>query len=233
MKKVKAGRRIQLQSEAYTVLTLKVVQWELLRPGFYYTWLFYYYPTTCDFEPAWQDRENRKTVWNFKNDPERHIQPAIHDRVIDIIVSQIKQKLIKTFGEDYVQFLTLVCLPASTAVKNQARYEEFSKRLCEATGMENGFNHIHITKDGISKNDPGNKTGKSIQPEVSFDNWFKEKYVLLFDDIVTKGETMLKYKSNLGKMGATVIGGICIGKTKHERPIQQRIVNLDEYDLPF
>lgn len=153
MKKVKAGRRIQLQSEAYTVLTLKVVQWELLRPGFYYTWLFYYYPTTCDFEPAWQDRENRKTVWNFKNDPERHIQPAIHDRVIDIIVSQIKQKLIKTFGEDYVQFLTLVCLPASTAVKNQARYEEFSKRLCEATGMENGFNHIHITKDGISKND--------------------------------------------------------------------------------
>ena len=231
--KVKAGRRIQLQSEAYTVLTLKVVQWELLRPGFYYTWLFYYYPTTCDFEPAWQDRENRKTVWNFKNDPERHIQPAIHDRVIDIIVSQIKQKLIKTFGEDYVQFLTLVCLPASTAVKNQARYEEFSKRLCEATGMENGFNHIHITKDGISKNDPGNKTGKSIQPEVSFDNWFKEKYVLLFDDIVTKGETMLKYKSNLGKMGATVIGGICIGKTKHERPIQQRIVNLDEYDLPF
>ena len=64
------------------------------------------------------------------------------------------------------------------------------------------------------------------------EEYFRGKYVLLFDDIVTKGETMLKYKSDMEKMGATVIGGICIGKTKHERPVQQRIVNFDE-DIPL
>ena len=134
---------------------------------------------------------------------------------------------------EYLQFLTLVCLPASTKVKNIARYDEFSVRLCEETGMANGYIHTYVVKDGMSKKHPENHTGHSIQPVIEFDkSFFKGKLVLLFDDVVTKGETMLKYKSDMEKMGATVIGGICIGKTKHERPIQQRFVNLDE-DIPL
>lgn len=227
--KSNAERHNQLESNAYAVLTLKVVQWELLRPGFHYSWLFYYYPTTCDFEPPYQDKENRRTVWHFKNAPERKILPAIHERAVDIVIPQIKQKLINTFGADYLQFLTLVCLPASTRAKTQARYEEFSEQLCSATGMENGYSHLTIIKDGLSKNDPNNTTGHSIQPEVKLDDWFKGKYVLLFDDIVTKGETMLRYNDLLKRKGATVIGGLALGKTKHERPAESpRYVHFDD-----
>ena len=52
---------------------------------------------------------------------------------------------------------------------------------------------------------------------------------------VERSDTMLlpNYKEAMKREGATVIGGICLGKTKHERPIQQRIVNIDEYDLPI
>ncbi len=213
-------QRIRLQSTAKDVLVRKAKSWNKLFWDFHYTWLFYYYPTTCDFDPPYQDKENRRIVWNFKNDPARNIISAIHERTIDIVIPQIKQKLTDTFGEEYVQFLTLVCLPASTKAKNAARYEEFAKRLCEETGMENAYSYIHIIQDGMSKNDPRNNTGRSIQPEVRFDDWFKGKYVLLFDDIVTKGGTMLQYKEMLERKGATVIGGIALGKTKHEMPEQ-------------
>lgn len=227
-------QRIRLQSTAKDVLIRKAKSWNKLFLNFHYTWLFYYYPTTCDFDPPYQDRENRRTVWNFKNDPERNIMPAIHERAIDLVIPQIKQKLTETFGEEYVQFLTLVCLPASTKVKHRARYEVFSSQLCAETGMENGYPHTFITKDGLSKNDPNNNLGRSIQPEVRFDDWFRGKCLLLFDDIVTKGGTMLRYKDMLERMGATVIGGIALGKTKHERPVQSgQYPNEYDEELPF
>jgi len=225
-------QRIRLQSTAKDVLVRKAMSWNKLFLNFHYTWLFYYYPTTCDFDPPYQDKENRRIVWNFKNDPARNIISAIHERAIDLVIPQIKQKLSDTFGEEYLQFLTLVCLPASTNAKNQARYEEFSFKLCAETGMDNGYLHTFITKDGLSKNDPNNTSGRSIQPEVSFDDWFKGKYVLLFDDIVTKGGTMLRYKEMLERKGATVIGGIALGKTKHEPPENQRFVPFED-DIPL
>ena len=221
-------QRIRLQSTAKAVLVRKAKSWNSLYLNFHYTWLFYYYPTTCDFDPPYQDKENRRIVWNFKNDPARNIISAAHKKAIDLVIPQIKRKLSDTFGEEYLQFLTFVCIPASTNEKNQARYEEFSSRLCAETGMENGYFHIFITKDGLSKNDPNNVSGRSIQPEVIFDDWFTDKYVLLFDDIVTKGGTMLRYKEMLERKGATVIGGIALGKTKHELPENQRFVSLKD-----
>lgn len=217
-KKKKEEQRARLKVHAPSVFSDNVKDWEYLYDDFYYTWLFYYYPTTCDFDANEEEWDNRYIVWDFKNDPEKHISPQDHEDTLEEIIPQIKQKLSDTFGEEYLQFLTLVCLPASTTAKNKARFEEFSQRLCDVTGMENAYNYIHIVKDGMSKKDPRNMTGKSIQPEVSFEDWFSDKYVLLFDDVITKGGTMLRYKSLMEKMGATVVGGLSLGKTKHERP---------------
>ena len=80
----------------------------------------------------------------------------------------------------------------------------------------------------MSKNDPENVTGKSIQPEVFFDDWFEGKYVLLFDDIITGGGTMLRYKKIMEHRGAIVVGGFSLGKTKHERPTHLQPVYIDE-----
>lgn len=233
-KKRKEELRARLQGTAKDVLVNNAKRWECLYGDFYYTWLFYYYPTTCDFEASESEWDDRYTVWDFKNDPEKGINPEDHKKSLDDVIPRIKQKLIGTFGEDYLQFLTLVCLPASTNAKNVARYDDFSNRLCEETGMENAFAHVHIIQDGMSKKDPRNTTGRSIQPVIEYDKaYFKGRYILLFDDVVTKGGTMLRYKEAMEREDATVIGGICLGKTKHERPIQQRIVNIDEYDLPI
>jgi len=228
-KKRKEEERARLQTSAKQVLTTNAQDWEHLYGNFYYTWLFYYYPTTCDFEASESEWDDRYTVWDFKNDPEKGIAPEDHEATLDEVIPQIKEKLSETFGEEYLQFLTLVCLPASTNAKNAARYEEFSDRLCEETGMDNAYEHVHIVQDGMSKKDPRNTTGRSIQPVIKYDdNYFKGRYVLLFDDVVTKGGTMLRYKDAMEREGATVIGGMCLGKTKHERPERQRYVHVED-----
>lgn len=218
-KKRKAEIKARLQITAKDVLVNNAKDWECLYGDFYYTWLFYYYPTTCDFEASDSEWNDRWRVWNFKNDPEKDIEQEEHEEALDELIPRIKQRFVETFGEEYLQFLTLVCLPASTQSKNEARYKEFASRLCGETGMENGYEHTHIVKDGMSKNHPANTTNHSIQPVIEFDkDFFKGKYVLLFDDVVTKGGTMLRYKDIMKSIGATVVGGMCLGKTKHERP---------------
>lgn len=47
-------------------------------------------------------------------------------------------------------------------------------------------------------------------------NYFRGKYVVLFDDIITSGRSMSRMKSLLESAGANVICGLSIGKTKHE-----------------
>lgn len=246
-KKEKEEEKARLKVQAPTIFNNNTKGWEHLYSGFRYTWLFFYYPTTCEFEANQKEWDDRYTIWNFKNDPDRHISSQAHEDVLNEIIPQIKQKLCDTFGQEYLQFLTFVCIPASTKAKNQARYEEFSKRLCDTTGMENAYKNIHIVKDGMSKKDSRNTTGRSIQPEVCFDNCFSEKYVLLFDDVITKGGTMLRYQKLMERMGANVIGGFTLGKTKHERPVQEGIapftrsvfppqtstISDDDNDLPF
>ena len=228
-------QRIKLQSTAKDVLVRKAKSWNKLFLNFYYTWLFYYYPTTCDFEAGPQEWDDRYTIWDFKNDPEKRIPPKDHEDTLDDVIPRIIQRLNETFGAEYVQFLTLVCIPASTRAKNIARYEEFAKRLCEETGMGNGYEHTHVVRDGLSKNHPENHTGRSIQPVIEFDDdFFRGKNVLLFDDVVTKGGTMLRYKDIMKDKGATIIGGICLGKTKHEPPENLRYVPVDiPYDDIF
>lgn len=228
-KKRKAEERTRLHGSAKSVLINNAKDWEHLYRDFYYTWLLYYYPTTCDFEASASEWDDRYTVWDFKNDPEKGIDPEDHEAALDEVIPQLIQRLNDTFGKEYLQFITLVCLPASTNAKNAARYEEFSKRLCLETGMENAYGHIHIEKDGISKKHPDNHTGRSIQPVIEYDDeFFNGKYVLLFDDVVTKGDTMLRYKNEMERLGAIVIGGMCIGKTKHERPGSQGFATIDD-----
>lgn len=219
--KRKKELREKLVTTAKQVLTTNTKDWDTLNGNFHYTWLLDYYPTTCDFIASRKEWNDRYTIWDFKNDPDKEISKTNHSKALDYVIPRIIEKLSDTFGEDYLQFITLVCIPASTKIKNNARYEEFAKRICEECGMENGFTHINILKDGMSKKDPNNETGKSIQPKVAIDDWFNGRYVLLFDDVITKGNTMMKYKSLLEEKGAYVIGGLSIGKTRHERPEEE------------
>ena len=192
----------------------KVSNWKLLFGELHYNYLLNYYPTTCDFEATQDEWNDRWTVWNFKNTQGKTLS-SNHDRVLNNVIPQIKAKLQGTFGNYLLTRITLVCIPASSEEKTRARYEEFSTRLCSETGMINAYNHMHVISASQEKKFGGTGiTAKNVDFESGY---FNGKYVLLFDDIITKGESMLRFKRKMEELGAIVVAGFSIGRTKHER----------------
>ena len=204
------------EEKAKKNLIESVSQWDTLFGGLKYSYLLYYYPTTCEFEATQKEWDNRYIVWNFKNDPGR-ISPSVHAKTLNIVVSMLKNKLTSTFSEESLKYITLVCIPASSQAKTKARYEEFSSKICEELGMINAYPHINVTEERLERHLGGTTTDTD---KISFDNdFFNGKYVLLFDDVITRGDSMKTFKRKMESLGATVVGGLCLGRTKHERDI--------------
>ena len=206
------------EQELIDSIPSKVERWETLSPfcKLKIKYLLDYYPTTVEFEADEEEWEDRWTVWHFKNDPEKTSEHD-HQLALNRVVPKFAGLLKDTFGEESLKYLTLVCIPASTEEKNNARYKEFSERLCQETGIENGFSHIHLTRDRVAKREGGNADDVSIANYSFDDSFFNGKRVILLDDIITKGNSMRIAKAKLEKLGAQVICGLSVGKTRHER----------------
>lgn len=170
--------------------------WEKLH-GIPYYFFYHYYPTRfTDITP--ESRRVRNLIYNFKDG-------IVNSDVIDIM----KRKLTSTFSSDDLSQMTLVCIPASSIADNVDRYSSFSERLCNALGMRNAFNHITIIKEKTQSH-----LGGSDNAEYRIDdNFFNGKYIILFDDVVTRGRSMLEFKNLLENRGATIICALSIGRT--------------------
>ena len=192
-----------------------VSSWDCLNCGLKYSYLLNYYPTTCTFEATQSEWDDRWTVWNFKNSPGKTSEIE-HQEALDDVIPRLKEKLTATFGKVNLPKLTLVCIPASNQENTQRRYEEFSKRLCHETGLINSYGKIKVIHERSARH----TGGIGLQTEfLSFDeNFFKDRYVILFDDVITRGDSMCTFRRKMENMGAIVIAGLSIGKTKHERP---------------
>lgn len=229
----KAQEEAERRKKERDYLLSYVSSWDSLICGLKYSYLLNYYPTTCSFEATQSEWDDRWTVWNFKNSPNKTSE-AEHQEALDEVIPRIKEKLTSTFGYANLSKLTLVCIPASNQINTQRRYEEFSNRLCHETGLINSYGRIRV----VHERDARHTGGIGLQTEfLSFDgSYFKDKYVILFDDVITRGDSMCIFRRKMESLGATVIAGLSIGKTKHERPIfrgaSYPLITTDG-DLPF
>lgn len=188
-----------------------VSNWNTIGFSLHYNYLLRYYPTTCDFDATEDEWADRWLVWNFKNTPGK-TSSIQHEQALNNLLPRLTSMLRSTFG-DKLQLLTLVCIPAASKVNNDARFKDFSERLSNVTGMYNAFEYIQVMEDATPKH-----LGGSGTPVLHFDEeFFYGKYILLFDDVITRGNSMLRFKSKLNTLGATVIAGVTIGKTVHVR----------------
>ena len=195
-------RAKKLEESAQKNLVNNAYKWHNRIDSIPYAYLVNYYPTTCDFEANQKEWDDRNLIWDFKNDPDK-IHPDDNKAAIKKIIPMIKDKLFETFGEHDLQYLTLVCIPASTSRKNELRYKKFSNKLCKATGMINSFSQIKREIDIEAKHENLDGLPTNILEGLIFDErFFKGKYVLLFDDIITKGNNMLIMASKLTSLGA-------------------------------
>lgn len=81
--------------------------------------------------------------------------------------------------------------------------------------MINAYDHIKVIGNSEEKHLGG--SGISMD-SIEFDKeFFNGKSVILFDDLITKGHSMTRFKRTLECLGATVLYAVSIGYTKHQR----------------
>ena len=166
---------------------------------------FYYF---LDYERAWQlsnDElsEDQKKVLFFKHWDSYYIN-LVAEELIRFIKSNFKDR------ENFV----LVCVPASKIADNILRYEDFSNYVCHELWIENGFNHIKILKEKAEKHKWNYSESFSDNIEIDWE-FFKDKYVIIFDDVITKWETMNEMWNLLSwdEVQAKPFLAVTIGKT--------------------
>ena len=174
----------------------------------------YYY----DYYPYrdWKDnatpemRETWKLVWNFKNDPAKGVNSYDHKNALEIVINKVENTLRSTFGSK-TEYLTFVCLTASTQRKTEMRYKEFAERVCKDLKMTNAYPYIWVGEDGEAR-----RYGGDGPSEVShIIPFFKDKYVVLFDDVRTSGNSLEEERDFLEKeLNAKVICAITIAQTR-------------------
>lgn len=184
--------------------------------------LYNYYPTTCNWEASSDEWDIRKLIWNFKANPNRPTPMSeikmLHEESMQRVLPDLIKCLTQYFGSN-LKKLTLVCIPSSKKEVTERRYKQFSEILTSNTGMANGYDYIQVVKDGGAKH-LGETTSATYQINSTF---FNGRYVLLFDDVITSGKSMATFANTLQKVGAYVVGGISLGRTKHQRELHNPI----------
>ena len=170
-------------------------RWPMVK-GVHHYFFYYYYPTRFDDVTEF-DWNVRYLIWDFKDGKK-------HNEVCKMLTTKLK----RVYGEA-LDLLTFVCIPASTCEVNHKRYCSFMADVCNATGMENGYDHITIK----TEKDPAHKGGTSVAEYAYDKEFFNGRQIILFDDVVTRGRSLAKMKMELEGVGAHIVAALSIGHT--------------------
>ena len=173
--------------------------WQRLGNMPYYYFYHYYPKRFTDITD--ESQKARQLIYDFKD--RRSLQYEVG--------KMLAKKLQDTLDLYDLSRLTMVCVPASTSMKNYFRFELFASSIaCPFCNIQNGTYNVSYTSDGEATH----LVEGGVRAQYSFDaNSLKGKLVILFDDVVTKGNSMSYCKMQLAAAGATVLCAISIGKT--------------------
>lgn len=166
--------------------------------GFRHKYFVDYYPKNipCSIK----DDFNRKLIWEFKDG----IYTA-RMKVGKMITDFLNELPIKK----HLSKIVFVCAPTSSYTSYRQRFLGFTKYIVEQTGMINGSEHVCIKGEVKPKHLGGfEKVNYSIDTD-----FFSGKRVIIFDDLLTTGNTLMDFAEQIKSAGGDIIGAITIGKT--------------------
>lgn len=166
---------------------------------------FDYLPTK--YKAGKREWDIRKMVWDFKN-----------GKRSEAVAELVARKLCEQFGED-VGNVTFVCIPASSAKKNAARYKAFANEVARLTGCENAYDFIRVEGERLAIHESQSVKRLKTVEVIRFDNqYFCGKRCVVFDDILTQGHSYARFACALERTGAEVLGGYFLGRTLWRNP---------------
>ena len=114
----------------------------------------------------------------------------------------------------------IVCIPASTRFSHVRRWKMFADLLCRRTGAINGFDRIQVSGSRKRAHITGDyELATNIKHYVHIDaEYFRNRKVLVIDDIYTTGQSSAAFIAAMQAAGATVTMAMFLAKTRRYRP---------------
>ena len=108
--------------------------------------------------------------------------------------------------------ITVVSMPCSTATRYYKRFSRIACFLQNEGYACSGFDLIHIMENRESKH------AAAVRSSVDVNNYvmsleLRGKRVVILDDLLTTGESLLDYARNLERCGAQVVGAVFLART--------------------
>lgn len=126
------------------------------------------------------------------------------------------RQMARALSEIDMSDVVVVCVPASTRYSHVRRWKQFSAMLCRLTGAVDGFDRVQVSGSRKRAHVTGDyELATNIKHYVHVDaDFFKEKNVLVIDDIYTTGQSSRAFIGAMEAAGATVVMAMFIAKTK-------------------
>ena len=176
------------------------------KPFYFFYW---YYPMRYT-NVTEQSEEAREMIYDFKE--------GEYSEVLNIVEEKIKD----TFGHEDAKGLTFACIPASSKERTNRRYADFASELRERIGLVDAMPHITVISDREAAHLTEDHHGGV---NYSLDRmFFKDRRIVVFDDVVTRGRSMQDFIIKVEEAGGKVVCAMSIGKTfsdfggKEEQP---------------
>ena len=152
---------------------------------------------------------DRQTIFDFKDGCN---QPQV--------AQFVAKELVRKFGRK-IGKVVFSCVPASSQERNEERNKAFSALVCQLSGAIDGFSHVKVSGERSAVH--GTKMKKEVRAKrleedktIEVDaNFFRNKMVCVWDDVVTTGTSFCAYTAQLERVGAHVTNGIFLGKTSY------------------
>ena len=152
---------------------------------------------------------DRQTIFDFKDG-------CNQNQVAHFVAKELVRKFGRKVGK-----VVFSCVPASSQERNESRNKAFSALVCQLSGAIDGFSHakvscerseVHGTKMNKEVRAKRLEEGSTIEVDANF---FRNKKVCVWDDVVTTGTSFCAYTAKLESVGARVTNGIFLGKTSY------------------
>ena len=171
--------------------------------------IFRYYPArikNIGFDAVF----DRQIIYDFK-DGHNHAEEAKCGA----------KMLVKKYGRK-VGRVVFSCVSASSQERNEARNKGFSELVCRLSGAIDGYSHVRVRGERTAVH--GTKVKKEVRTkrlqeglDIEVDaEFFKNRIVCIWDDVVTTGSSFCAYTARLEQVGAHVTDGIFLGKTSYK-----------------
>lgn len=157
-------------------------------------------------------RANNRFVYDFKAGDKMAAQ-LCGEWLVRYLTSQYGNLL-----KDFV----VVFAPCSTQWKYNKRFGYLAAML-SASGIMTANEHVHIYGERKPCHNGGSHFVNEQLYHVAIDgDFFKGKQVILFDDLLTSGQTIEDFRAKLEQAGAYVEREIFLARTVHHDPISHR-----------